>query len=551
MGAAGADGGFGKPLGKVLMVQGTTSHAGKSLTATALCRIFAQDGFRVAPFKAQNMSLNSFATPDGGEFGRAQAVQADAARVAPVVEMNPILLKPESNRRSQVVVMGRPACAASAREYYEMKPRLWPMVARALDWLRSRYDIVVIEGAGSPAEINLKEHEIVNMRVARYADAPVVIVGDIDRGGVFASLYGTVALLELDERALVRAFVINKFRGDPSLLDSGLDMLRERTGIPVIGVMPYFDDIHIPEEDSLGLPPRLGDGGAGGDDGARLDIVVARLPRIANFDDFDPLEREPSVRLRYATDAAGVGAPDLVILPGSKTTAADLDWLRESGIADAVVALRRAGTPVIGICGGYQMLGERILDPDGVESARPDMPGLGLLPITTVFAGDKATHQVRGAVAREAAGRGLLSGGKSADTDIDIDIVGYEIHMGRSYSSDGATGGAAAIAPFRVIERSGVATGGAAALDGAMDADGLTLGTYIHGLFHNHRLRRAMLLWLARRKGADLPETAIMDLDGEYDKLADLFRRSVDMGAIYDMAGLPKPAAASARQEGR
>ena len=240
-------------MGKVLMVQGTTSHAGKSLMATALCRIFAQDGLRVAPFKAQNMSLNSFVTPDGGEFGRAQAVQAEAARVAPTVEMNPILLKPEGHRKSQVVVMGKPMAVASAREYYEMKLRLWPLVTRALDTLRAQYDIVVIEGAGSPAEINLKEHEIVNMRVARYANAPVIIVGDIDRGGVFASLVGTMVLLEPEEQELVKAFVINKFRGDPSLLDSGFDMLRERTGVGVAGVVPWFDDIHIPEEDSLGL----------------------------------------------------------------------------------------------------------------------------------------------------------------------------------------------------------------------------------------------------------------------------------------------------------
>ena len=510
---------MGKP-GKVLMVQGTASHAGKSLTATALCRIFARDGLRVAPFKAQNMSLNSFVTPDGGEFGRAQAVQADAARVAPSVEMNPILLKPEGGRRSQVVVMGKPMRVASAREYYAMKPALWPIVAQALDTLRAQYDIVVIEGAGSPAEINLKEQEIVNMRVARYANAPVLLVGDIDRGGVFASLFGTMALLEPQERALVKAFVINKFRGDPSLLDPGLDMLRERTGVPFAGVIPYFTDIHIPEEDSLGLEPPHSQADT---QDALLDIAVIRLPRIANFDDFDPLRRERCARVRYVASAAELGDPDLIVLPGSKTTVADLAWLRRVRLDAAIIAQRRVGTPVIGICGGYQMLGERILDPDGVESDTPETRGLGLLPVTTLFAADKATHQVRAkaAAADAGTGTGLLAGCAAAD------IVGYEIHMGR-------TTGAGAAA-FRVTERSGAATDSP---DGAIDPDGLTLGTYIHGLFHNHALRRAMLTQLAARKGVALPDGAIVDLDAEYDKLADLVRRSLDMRMIYEMAGL-------------
>ncbi len=502
--------------GKVLMVQGTTSHAGKSLMATALCRIFAQDGLRVAPFKAQNMSLNSFVTPDGGEFGRAQAVQAEAARVAPTVEMNPILLKPEGNRKSQVVVMGRPTRVASAREYYEMKLRLWPLVTRALDTLRAQYDIVVIEGAGSPAEINLKEHEIVNMRVARYANAPVIIVGDIDRGGVFASLVGTMALLDPEEQALVKSFVINKFRGDPSLLDSGFDILRERTGVGVAGVIPWFDDIHIPEEDSLGLDSAGPQ--AHFSEEESLDIAVIRLPRIANFDDFDPLIREPRVRLRYISAKEEIGDPDLVILPGSKTTVADLEWMRGSGIADEVKFRRQNGTPLIGICGGYQMLGERILDPDRVESTIAETQGMQLLPITTSFAATKTTHQVRGSVA---SANGILAG---CDAGV---ITGYEIHMGQTYGNSRA--------PFRITERSGAAIDSP---DGAIDADGLTLGTYMHGLFHNHSLRHALLTNLARRKGIALPEGSILDLDAEYDKLAHLVRQSVDMDAIYEMAGI-------------
>ncbi|MDA0769771.1 MAG: cobyric acid synthase [Chloroflexi bacterium] len=500
--------------GKVIMVQGTTSHAGKSMFATALCRIFAQEGLRVAPFKSQNMSLNSFVTPDGGEFGRAQAVQADAARVAPTVEMNPILLKPEAERRSQVVVMGKPLRVASAREYYEMKLELWPVVTAALDTLRANYDIVVIEGAGSPAEINLKEHEIVNMRVARYANAPVVLVGDIDRGGVFASLAGTMLLLEPEEQALVKAIVINKFRGDPSLLDSGLEMLLERTGVPTIGVVPYYTDIHVPEEDSLGLdedvlssiPPVL-------------EVAVIRLPRIANFDDFDPLRQEPGVQVRYVGSRAELGRPDLIVIPGSKTTVEDLLWLRDVGLAQAVKQSRAEGVPVIGICGGYQMLGQRVLDPDGVESGKAEVEGLGLLPVDTVFEGDKATHQVKGTVN---ARLGLLEGYDGGD------VVGYEIHMGRS-------AGEAVNSLFRISERSGKAID---ASDGAADVEGLTLGTYMHGLFHNHSLRRTMLLNLARRKGLTLSEGAALDLDGEYDKLADHIRRHVDMDVIYGLVGL-------------
>ena len=520
------------------MVQGTTSHAGKSLLATALCRMFARDGLRVVPFKAQNMSLNSFVTPDGGELGRAQAVQAEAARIAPAVEMNPILLKPEGRRRSQVVVMGRSVRSASAREYYQMKQTLWPVVTGALDTLRSRNDMVVIEGAGSPAEINLKEHEIVNMRVARYAGAPVLLVGDIDRGGVFASLVGTMALLDAEDRSLVKGFVINKFRGDPSLLDPGLDLLRQRTGIPVAGVVPYFADLRIPEEDSLGLEPAsASSAGGGGEDEGVLEVAVIRLPHIANFDDFDPLRREPAVRLRYVSRPGGLGTPDLVILPGSKTTVADLEWLHRQGLAEVITARRRTGTPVVGICGGYQMLGRRILDPRGIESERPEAAGLGLLPITTVFVPAKETHQVR---ARVASGRGLLSGCDG------LDLTGYEIHMGRTFGDDGDSDSACA-PPFRIGERSG---GPVDAPDGVLDREGLTLGTYLHGLFHNHGLRRRLLAYLARRKGTILPAGAIPDLDEEYDKLADRVRRHVDMDAVYRMTGLDAPASPRSR-EGR
>ncbi len=504
-----------KNLGKVIMVQGTTSHAGKSVLATALCRIFAQDGYSVAPFKSQNMALNSYVTPDGGEIGRSQAVQAQAARAVPSVEMNPILLKPEAEMRSQVVVMGKPTEARSAREYYKMKPTLWPIVTEALDRLRSENDIVVIEGAGSPAEINLKAHEIVNMRVARYANAPVLLVGDIDRGGVFASLVGTMILLEPEEQALVKAFVINKFRGDPSLLDSGLDMLYERTGVPVASVVNYFNDIHIPEEDSLGIENTSLNG-----DSALLNVAVVRLPHIANFDDIDPLYREPGVSTRYVTTASEIADADLIIVPGSKTTVSDLDWMRERGL-DKAIALRRGdGVPVIGICGGYQMLGQRILDPDHVESPRDEVPGLELLPLTTSFEATKTTHQVKAI--------SLANVGMLADCG-DTELTGYEIHMGQT-RADGVG------VPFQITERSGQATD---QIDGAIDSEGLTLGTYMHGLFLNESLRRSVLSTAARVKGVSLPDAASsLDIDAEYDRLADHFRRDLDMAMINRIVGI-------------
>ena len=502
-------------LAKVIMVQGTSSHAGKSVLATALCRIFAQDGLQVAPFKAQNMSLNSYATPDGREIGRSQAVQAAAAMTAPRVEMNPVLLKPEGERRSQVVVMGRPLTAATVREYYEMKPAIWDTVTSALAKLREEYDVVVIEGAGSPAEVNLKKQDIVNMRVALHAEAPVLLVGDIDRGGVFAQLVGTMVLLEPEERALVKGHVINKFRGDPNLLTSGLSFLEERTGAPVAGVIPFFTDIHIPEEDSVGLTAE-----SKRDEEAAVDVAVIRLPHIANFDDFDPLRHEPGVRLRYVGRAAEFESPDLVIIPGSKTTMADLDWLRAQGLDERVLTSRRAGTPVIGICAGYQMLGERLLDPDGVESSRAESQGLGLLPTSTTFLGEKSTHQVVGRVTH---GRGLLGGCVGAE------VSAYEIHMG-------VTTGEGLNRPFVMETRSG---GRVDMPDGAQDDEGLTLGTYLHGLFHNRAVGRSILKCVAQRKGVTLPSgREDIEPSAEYDKLAALVREHLDMELVYRVAGL-------------
>ena len=507
----------GTEAAKVIMVQGTSSHAGKSILTAALCRILARDGYQVAPFKAQNMSLNSFVTPDGGEIGRSQAVQAAAAMVEPRVEMNPVLLKPEAEARSQVVVMGRPRAVQSAREYHTAKPAIWEEVTAALDALRAEYDVVVIEGAGSPAEINLKDSDIVNMRVARYAHVPVLLVGDIDRGGVFAQLVGTMALLDPEEQALVKGHVINKFRGDPSLLTSGLDFLEERTGVPVAGVLPWFTDIHVPEEDSLGLLA-----GPGDDAGTVVDVAVMRLPHIANFDDFDPLRHEPGVRVRYVAAAEAFGSPDLVVIPGSKTTVDDLQWLRTQGLADRILAARAGGTPVVGICAGFQMLGRELHDPDGVESRRPVTEGLGLLPTSTTFLREKVTHQASGRVSDA---RGLLGGCAG------VELTAYEIHMGVS-TREGAGG------PFHIDARSGRVVDSD---DGALDEEGLTLGTYLHGLFHNRDLRRALLEQVARRKGATLPPPAAeVDPDAEYDKLAALVREHLDMELVYRVMGLDR-----------
>ena len=506
--------------GRVLMVQGTASHVGKSVLVSALCRIFRQDGFRVAPFKAQNMSNNSYVTRDGGEIGRAQAVQAQAAGVETQVEMNPILLKPETDQRSQVVLMGRPYTSARTMDYFELKSQLWESVHTSLDVLRDQYDIVVIEGAGSPAEINLKATEIVNMRVALYANAPVLLCGDIDRGGVFASLVGTLELLEPEEREIIKGFVINKFRGDINLLTDGLTWLEDRTGIPVIGVVSHYRDIHIPEEDSvaLDLPVRV-------KGNAVLDIAVIQIPHISNFDDFDPLAQESGVTLRYVDSPRDIGRPDLIILPGTKTTIPDLAWMDRQGLTQAVLEAHGNGSALIGICGGYQMLGKEVRDPDGVESTQAQISGLGLLPMTTIFAGSKETHRVTGKVALNT---GLLASAKG------LPVQGYEIHMGRT-----AVEGVGA--PFAIDDRSDLPVTQDNALDGSLDSSGWAMGTYIHGLFHNGGLRRALLQALARRKGVTLPPTDdVAGIDGEFDKLADWVRGSLNMDLIYQMSGLAR-----------
>jgi adenosylcobyric acid synthase len=508
-------------LAPAIMVQGTASSVGKSLIATALCRLFQQQGLRVLPFKSQNMALNSFVTPEGAEIGRAQAVQAEAAGVPPHVDMNPILLKPEGEARSQVVVMGRPIGSMSAAEYHRKKPELRGVINACLNRLRRSCDLLVIEGAGSPAEINLRAHDIVNMHVARAADARVLLVGDIDRGGVFAALVGTLELLEPDERLRIAGLLINKFRGDRALLDPGLEFLTRRTGLPVVGVLPYLPALRIADEDSLSLDhrrrrrvPAAGE----------LDIAVVRLPRIANFDDFDPLDHEPGVALRFVDHPDTLVDADLVILPGSKNTAADLAWLRRTGLAEAVAARARRGDPVLGICGGCQMLGQSIDDPDAVESPEPSMLGLGLIPIRTLFHREKVTAQIKARPVTPC----FLSEGLTTS----VELTGYEIHMGIVEAT-----GAAYRHPFDIVTRNGRTI---QIPDGAVSPDGCVVGTMIHGLFENDRLRAAMLLALRRARG--LPEPTASgprrDKQSEYDRLAASLREHVEMGLLKRMAGL-------------
>lgn len=496
---------------KTLMIQGTASSVGKSVLVTALCRIFLQDGFKVAPFKAQNMALNSFVTREGGEIGRAQAVQAEAAAIEPSVDMNPVLLKPEADAKSQVIVLGKVVKTLKANQYYDYTPYLVGVIEDSLNRLRSRYDIVVIEGAGSPAEINLKEREIVNMRVARMANAPVLLVSDIDRGGVFASIIGTLELLTPEERDLVKGLIINKFRGDLTLLKPGLDFLEKKSGKPVLGVIPYLRDIKIAQEDSVYLDERRADSSS-----QDVDIAIIRLPHIANYDDFDPLE-ELGCTVRYITESSELGNPDLIILPGTKSTIADLVYLRERGMAPAIIQRAKAGTPVIGICGGYQMLGKTINDPDRVESPETSVAGLGLLDIETTFGQVKTTTQIG---ARVVANKGLFEGLSG------VEIIGYEIHMGHSRSQNQAPA-------FQVIE---TPQGKADYFDGAVSDDCLIFGSYIHGLFHNVNFTHTLFNRLRQLRGLPVTATVAIDKDEQYDELARIVRANLDMRQVYQIA---------------
>ena len=472
------------------MIQGTASNAGKSLLAAGLCRIFKQDGYRAAPFKSQNMALNSFITREGLEMGRAQVMQAEAAGVEPDVRMNPILLKPTGDMASQVIVNGEVRGNYAAKDYFRDKTALIPEVKKAYESLAAEYDIIVIEGAGSPAEINLKRDDIVNMGMAKFAKAPVLLVGDIDRGGVFASLAGTMLLLDPDEKALVKGTVINKFRGDLSILEPGLRTLEQLTGVPVLGVVPYLS-LDVDDEDSLT------DRFSRKNEKAAVDIAVIRLPRISNFTDFNPLEYLDGVSLRYVGSVAELGEPDLVILPGTKNTMGDLRFLRESGLEAKILRHAAAGKPVIGICGGYQMLGETLSDPDGVEYGG-EMAGLGLLPVSTVFAGKKTRTRVNGTLPQLGGIFSSLSGQP---------YEGYEIHMG-------ITGA-----------------------DGIVTGRGNVYGTYLHGFFDREEVTKAVAGALFRQKGLDPDAVRAFDIaaykEEQYDKLAAAVRSALDMEAVY------------------
>jgi adenosylcobyric acid synthase len=492
------------------MIQGTSSSVGKSLLVAALCRIFARRGLRVAPFKAQNMSNNAAVCADGAEIGRAQAVQARAAGIEPTADMNPVLLKPEADSRSQVVVLGRAWQTLPAGSFYRRKEELWPIVTAALDRLRAAYDFVIIEGAGSPVELNLRSTDLVNMALARHANCPVLLVGDIDRGGIFPQLLGTLSLLEPEERRLVRGLIVNKFRGDPTLFADGVRLLEERSGLPVLGVVPYLPALAVPEEDAVAL-----DTGTSGLrlDARQTDIAVIHLPHIANFDDFDPLRTEPNVHLRYVRSVSELGQPQAIILPGTKSTMADLAWLRRQGLDEAIRGAAVSGTSVVGICGGYQMLGRSIRDPEEVESAVPQMDGLALLDTETVFAGSKATHRVRASI-------------RSAPTWLtpllDQEIEGYEIHMGRTPT----------LAPWLEITargRESVRQG-----DGSVSADGRVWGCYLHGLFANTNFRRS---WLRSLGHAESAEDAGDSIDAALDRLADVVEVALDLKRLDAIVG--------------
>ena len=489
-----------------IMFQGTTSNAGKSVLAAALCRILLQDGYRVAPFKAQNMSLNSFVTREGGEMGRAQVVQAQACRLEPDVRMNPVLLKPNSDTGSQVIILGKPVGNMDVETYIRYKGEAFEAAKRAFDLLAGDHDVMVLEGAGSPAEVNLKHHDIVNMQMARYAGSPVILAGDIDRGGVFASFVGTMEVLAEWERALVAGFVVNRFRGEQALLKDAIDYVQRHTGLPTFGVVPYLRDLGLPEEDSVTFKSWPVE--KTHPDRDSVEVSLIDLPHISNFTDFDALRMEPDVRLRIVRQAQHLETPDAVILPGSKNVIGDLDYLHENGLAQKIMALSRSGrTEVIGICGGLQILGREVADPLGIESDGETLQGLGLLPVSTVFAREKTLQRV--------AGKHLDSG---------CMVQGYEIHHGQTKGDS--------LAPAVLREDGEVI--------GVRSADGLCWGTYLHGIFDADGFRRWFIDRLRTRRGLS-PVGKILsvyDLEPAFERLADVVRRSLRMEEVYRLMGL-------------
>ncbi|MDW7684097.1 MAG: cobyric acid synthase [Bacillota bacterium] len=488
--------------GAVIMVQGTSSDAGKSILTAALCRFLAEEGYKTAPFKAQNMALNAMAVP-GGEIGWAQVMQAEAAGAEPSTLMNPVLLKPVSDTVSQVVVNGKAVGNMTAQEYTGYKLQAFAKVLAALNELRSRYDVVVMEGAGSPAEVNLREHDIVNMRLARAVNAPVLLVTDIDRGGMFAYVAGTLHLLNESERACVKGVIINKFRGIADRLRPGLDQLEQVTGKPVLGVIPYLEALSLPAEDSLGLDHAV-------PKGTGLDVAVIRLPRIANFTDFHILAEEEGVRLRYVQRPGDLGHPHLIILPGTKNTLEDLCWLKTSGLAGALLHARQEGAYVAGICGGYQMLGESVVDQGSVDGAGGLAEGLGLLPVDTAFSPEKTTVRVSGATVRDGE-----------------EVQGYEIHMGRTHRRDAA--------PFATLTDGD----GCTYEDGAVSEDGRVFGTYLHGLFDSPAFRSGFLNRVRAANGLEQKAPGGLSARGKreqsYTLLASAVREHTDCQFLLEL----------------
>lgn len=502
-------------MAKSIMIQGTMSNAGKSLVVAGLCRIFKQDGLKVAPFKSQNMALNSFITEDGLEMGRAQVMQAEAAKIAPSVLMNPILLKPTNDVGSQVIVNGEVIGNMKAIDYFKYKKQLVPDIMKAYNALSEEYDIIVIEGAGSPAEINLKSEDIVNMGMAKMANAPVLIVGDIDRGGVFAQLVGTIMLLEEDEKAMVKGTIINKFRGDKSILEPGLHMLEDKTNIPVVGVAPYM---HVDIEDEDSLTERFDQTKVA----ALIDIVVIKLPRISNFTDFNTLERLEGVSVRFVDSVQAIHNPAMIIIPGTKNTMGDLLWMRQNGLEASILKAASNETVIFGVCGGYQMLGEELSDPFAVE-AGGNMKGMGLLPIKTVFEENKTRTRVIGNF-------------ESIDSELNklsnVTIQGYEIHMGITTILDESV---KPLTRVKEVNTNKHEHFDKYKLDGAYRNN--IYGSYVHGIFDEEEVTRKLIAALGIKLGLREEDIKSVDFneykEQQYDKLASVLRESLDMDVIY------------------
>ncbi len=486
-----------KPF-KAIMIQGTGSSCGKSLITTALCRIFKEDSYKVAPYKSQNMALNSFVTLEGGEMARAQVVQAMAAGIRPHTDMNPILMKPVEDELAQIIVQGKALSNMSVGKYIKAKKDIFKKAKESFDRLKNKSEVIVIEGAGSPAEINLRSHDIANMEIAFYANAPVIIVADIDKGGVFASLIGTLALLSKRERNYVKGFIINKFRGNLKLLKGGLDFLEKRTGKKVLGVVPYIKDLRIPDEDAISFDKLI----YSGDLRKKIDIAIIHLPHIADISDYEPLLSEIDVLVRYVRDPRDLGRPDILIIPGTKSTIGDLGYIKSIGFKEAILNLSKLGTEIIGICGGFQMLGKAIKDDLKVESKNTFCEGLGLLDIKTYFKPDKITKQLEG-----------------IHLDSGLSVKGYEIHMGRSTYNNQK--------PIFKFKKG--------YYDGTSNELGNVWGTYLHGVFNNNEFRNSLLDRIRKNKKLDRTASpaAMYDPEKEIDRFASIVRKSLDMKAIY------------------